>query len=52
MRFRELLSDAVKMKMSMFELEVPCSQTLMDRLKSFLEADVKTLWPKGWMQSR
>ncbi|XP_062866893.1 ubinuclein-1 [Trichomycterus rosablanca] len=49
---RELLSEAVKLKMSSYELEAPCSQTLEDHLKSFLEADVKTLWPKGWMQSR
>ncbi|KAF4074868.1 hypothetical protein AMELA_G00228270 [Ameiurus melas] len=49
---RELLCEVVRMKMSSFELDAPCNQSLEGYLKSFLEAKVKTLWPRGWMQSR
>ncbi|KAM9454740.1 ubinuclein-1 [Clarias gariepinus] len=49
---RELVCDVVKLKMSRFELEAAGDQSLEDYLKSFLEASVKTLWPRGWMQSR
>lgn len=46
------MCDVVKLKMSRFELEAAGDQSLEDYLKSFLEASVKTLWPRGWMQSR
>ncbi|MCJ8747680.1 hypothetical protein PDJAM_G00156200 [Pangasius djambal] len=49
---RELLCEVVRLKMSSYELDVPSNQSLEDFLKSFLEASVKTLWPRGWMQSR
>lgn len=38
--------------MSIYELNTNTDQSLEDYLKSFLEASVKTLWPRGWMQSR
>ncbi|XP_060754550.1 ubinuclein-1 [Neoarius graeffei] len=49
---RELLREVVRLKMSGYELDAPANQSLEDYLKSFFEASVKTLWPRGWMQSR
>lgn len=49
---RGLLCEVVRLKMSSYELDSPDNQSLEDYLKSFLEASVKTLWPRGWMQSR
>ncbi|XP_026784981.3 ubinuclein-1 isoform X2 [Pangasianodon hypophthalmus] len=49
---REVLCEVVRLKMSSYELDAPSNQSLEDYLKSFLEASVKTLWPRGWMQSR
>ncbi|KAK2817718.1 hypothetical protein Q7C36_021651 [Tachysurus vachellii] len=33
-------------------LDAATDQSLEDYLKCFLEVSVKTLWPRGWMQSR
>uniref|UniRef100_A0A8B9KAL6 Ubinuclein 1 n=1 Tax=Astyanax mexicanus TaxID=7994 RepID=A0A8B9KAL6_ASTMX len=49
---RELLSEVVKMKMNCYELETPGGPSLEEYLRTFLEDNVKPLWPKGWMQSR
>ncbi|XP_047658772.1 ubinuclein-1 isoform X2 [Tachysurus fulvidraco] len=49
---REVLCEVVRLKMSRYELDAATDQSLEDYLKSFLEASVKTLWPRGWMQSR
>ncbi|XP_072513584.1 ubinuclein-1 isoform X2 [Salminus brasiliensis] len=49
---RELLSELVKLKMSCYDLEAPGGPSLEEYLRTFLEDDVKPLWPKGWMQSR
>ncbi|KAF7689811.1 ubinuclein-1 [Silurus meridionalis] len=49
---RELVCEVVRLKMRSFELEPPADQSLEDYLKCFLEASVKTLWPRGWIQSR
>ncbi|XP_014375594.1 ubinuclein-1 isoform X5 [Alligator sinensis] len=49
---RELLCHAVKMKVDGYELEKNKVQSLEDYLKTFLDAEVKALWPKGWMQAR
>ncbi|XP_051757990.1 ubinuclein-1 isoform X3 [Ctenopharyngodon idella] len=49
---RELLCELVNMKMMIYDSESPAYCSLEEYLKAFLEADVKPLWPKGWMQSR
>ncbi|XP_075430071.1 ubinuclein-2 isoform X5 [Ascaphus truei] len=49
---RNLLCNLVKIKLGCFELELNKSQTAEDYLKTFMETEVKSLWPKGWMQSR
>ncbi|XP_026861961.2 ubinuclein-1 isoform X2 [Electrophorus electricus] len=49
---RELLGEVVRLKMSSYELEAITGPSLEEYLRTFLEAEVKPLWPKGWMQSR
>ncbi|XP_073429086.1 ubinuclein-2 isoform X2 [Dendrobates tinctorius] len=49
---RNLLCNLVKIKLGCYELDPNKSQTAEDYLKSFMETEVKPLWPKGWMQSR
>ncbi|KAM4650638.1 ubinuclein-2 [Discoglossus pictus] len=49
---RELLCNLVKIKLGCYELEPNKSQSAEDYLKTFMETEVKPLWPKGWMQSR
>ncbi|XP_073698903.1 ubinuclein-1 isoform X2 [Garra rufa] len=49
---RELLFEIVNMKMIIYDSESSACSSLEEYLKAFLEADVKPLWPKGWMQSR
>ncbi|KAA0722560.1 Ubinuclein-1 HIRA-binding protein [Triplophysa tibetana] len=49
---RELLCEIVSLKMTIYDLESPSCSGLEEYLKVFLEAVVKSLWPKGWMQSR
>uniref|UniRef100_A0A8C2L4E9 Ubinuclein 1 n=1 Tax=Cyprinus carpio TaxID=7962 RepID=A0A8C2L4E9_CYPCA len=49
---RELLFEIVNLKMIIYDSESPTCSSLEEYLKAFLEADVKPLWPKGWMQSR
>lgn len=49
---RELLCEVVKLKMSVYDLDAPADPSLEDYLRCFLDASVKTLWPRGWMQSR
>ncbi|XP_065110321.1 ubinuclein-1 isoform X1 [Paramisgurnus dabryanus] len=49
---RELLCEIVTLKMIMYDLESPACSSLEEYLKTFLEGDVKPLWPRGWMQSR
>lgn len=50
--YRELLFEVVNLKMMIYDSESPTCSSLEEYLKTFLEADVKPLWPKGWMQSR
>jgi len=50
--YRELLCEIVSLKMMIYDSESPACSGLEEYLKAFLEADVKPLWPKGWMQSR
>ncbi|XP_062915252.1 ubinuclein-1-like isoform X1 [Mobula hypostoma] len=49
---RDLLCSVVRTKMAYYEQERNKSQAAEDYLKSFLDSEVKPLWPKGWMQSR
>uniref|UniRef100_A0A8C0GAS2 Ubinuclein 1 n=1 Tax=Chelonoidis abingdonii TaxID=106734 RepID=A0A8C0GAS2_CHEAB len=49
---KELLCHVVKIKLDGYELEKNKAQSLEDYVKTFLDAEVKPLWPKGWMQSR
>ncbi|KAJ7305721.1 hypothetical protein JRQ81_010087 [Phrynocephalus forsythii] len=49
---RDLLCQVVKIKLDGYDLEKNKALALEDHVKSFLDAEVKSLWPKGWMQSR
>uniref|UniRef100_A0A5F8GMA8 Ubinuclein 2 n=1 Tax=Monodelphis domestica TaxID=13616 RepID=A0A5F8GMA8_MONDO len=49
---RALLCNLVKIKLGCYELETNKSQSAEDYLKTFMETEVKPLWPKGWMQAR
>ncbi|XP_034258909.1 ubinuclein-2 isoform X1 [Pantherophis guttatus] len=49
---RTLLCNLVKIKLDCYELEPNKSQSAEDYLKTFMETEVKPLWPKGWMQAR
>ncbi|XP_028671399.1 ubinuclein-2a isoform X2 [Erpetoichthys calabaricus] len=51
-RIRSLLCNLVKIKLGCYELEQNKTVTVEDYLKSFMETQVKPLWPKGWMQAR
>uniref|UniRef100_A0A8B9BHB3 Ubinuclein 1 n=1 Tax=Anser brachyrhynchus TaxID=132585 RepID=A0A8B9BHB3_9AVES len=47
---RELLCHLVKIKLDGYELDKNKAQSLEDYVKTFLDGEVKPLWPKGWMQ--
>ncbi|XP_021099979.1 ubinuclein-1 isoform X3 [Heterocephalus glaber] len=50
---RELLCQVVKIKLESHDLERNNkAQAWEDCVKAFLDAEVKPLWPKGWMQAR
>ncbi|XP_066563523.1 ubinuclein-2a isoform X2 [Amia ocellicauda] len=49
---RTLLCNLVRVKLGCYALESQCTLSPEDYLKSFMEAEVKPLWPKGWMQAR
>ncbi|XP_047636530.1 ubinuclein-1 isoform X1 [Phacochoerus africanus] len=49
---RELLCQVVKIKLESSDLERSKAQPWEDHVKAFLDAEVKPLWPKGWMQAR
>ncbi|XP_058142510.1 ubinuclein-1 isoform X2 [Dasypus novemcinctus] len=49
---RELLCQVVKIKLESYDLGRNKAQSLEDYVKAFLDAEVKPLWPKGWMQAR
>ncbi|XP_027973235.1 ubinuclein-1 isoform X3 [Eumetopias jubatus] len=50
---RELLCHVVRMKLESYDLERNNrTQSWEDYVKAFLDAEVKPLWPKGWMQAR
>uniref|UniRef100_A0A8C5PVZ9 Ubinuclein 2 n=1 Tax=Leptobrachium leishanense TaxID=445787 RepID=A0A8C5PVZ9_9ANUR len=49
---RNLLCNLIRIKLGCYELEPNKCQSAEDYLKTFMETEVKPLWPKGWMQSR
>ncbi|XP_024114990.1 ubinuclein-1 isoform X2 [Oryzias melastigma] len=49
---RECLSHVLKEKSDKYKKEGKGDQEIEEFLKTFLENEVKALWPKGWMQSR
>ncbi|XP_026559912.1 ubinuclein-1 isoform X2 [Pseudonaja textilis] len=49
---RDLLCQGVKMKLDGYDVEKNKAQSMEDYVKTFLDAEVKPLWPKGWMQAR
>ncbi|XP_073492460.1 ubinuclein-1 isoform X2 [Aquarana catesbeiana] len=50
---RQLLSQLVRIKMDMFEPEGSGGLlSLEEYFKSFLDTEVKPIWPRGWMQAR
>uniref|UniRef100_A0A8C9R3Q3 Ubinuclein-2-like n=1 Tax=Scleropages formosus TaxID=113540 RepID=A0A8C9R3Q3_SCLFO len=51
-KLRTLLCNLVRVKLESYELESQGLLSVEDYLKTFMETEVKPLWPKGWMQSR
>ncbi|NXI49026.1 UBN1 protein, partial [Chloroceryle aenea] len=49
---RELLCHLVKIKLDGYDLDKNKAQSLEEYVKTFLDGEVKPLWPKGWMQAR
>ncbi|XP_077984598.1 uncharacterized protein LOC144439201 [Glandiceps talaboti] len=49
---RKLLCDVVAIKVKTYEMSKTRSQSAEDYLKQFLDAEIKQLWPQGWMQTR
>lgn len=50
---RELLCHVVKIKLESYDLERNNkTHSWEDYVKAFLDAEVRPLWPKGWMQAR
>uniref|UniRef100_A0A8C8A7N2 Ubinuclein 1 n=1 Tax=Otus sunia TaxID=257818 RepID=A0A8C8A7N2_9STRI len=49
---KELLCHLVKIKLDGYDLDKNKAQSLEDYVKTFLDGEVKSLWPKGWMQAR
>ncbi|KAJ8007852.1 hypothetical protein DPEC_G00098490 [Dallia pectoralis] len=47
---RECLRNAVRVRMDRYEVEKGNMEEAEEFLKTFLDAEVKPLWPKGWMQ--
>jgi ubinuclein len=49
---RKLLCDVVRVKMKIYDYMKTRTQSSEEYLKTFLESEIKPLWPKGWMQTR
>uniref|UniRef100_A0A669PRQ9 Ubinuclein 1 n=1 Tax=Phasianus colchicus TaxID=9054 RepID=A0A669PRQ9_PHACC len=49
---KELLCHLVKIKLDGYEYDKNKTLSLEDYVKTFLDGEVKPLWPKGWMQAR
>ena len=50
--FRALVNEIVRLKMECYERMAVHAWSPEEYIKSFLEAEIKPLWPKGWMQTR
>ncbi|XP_077356668.1 ubinuclein-2b isoform X2 [Festucalex cinctus] len=50
-KLRSLLCNLMRVKLSCYQLEGK-NTSPEDYIKAFMEAEVKPLWPKGWMQGR
>lgn len=48
---RSLLCDVVRVKMKIYDYMKTRTQTPEEYLKTFLDREIKALWPKGWMQT-
>ncbi|KAK7485938.1 hypothetical protein BaRGS_00022804 [Batillaria attramentaria] len=49
---KKLLCQIVSVKMQMFDTYRNRNQTAEEYLKTFLDNEVKPLWPQGWIQTR
>jgi len=49
---RALLADIVKIKMEHYEMSKVRSQSAEEYLKAFFDAELKPIWPQGWIQTR
>jgi len=49
---RSLLADIVKIKMEHYDMSKVRSQSAEEYLKAFFEAELKPIWPQGWIQTR
>ena len=50
--FRSCLCDVITVKMNSYDVLKVKGQTAEEFIKEFLENEIRSLWPKGWMQSR
>ncbi|ELU08919.1 hypothetical protein CAPTEDRAFT_127338 [Capitella teleta] len=49
---RSLLCEVVKIRMDLYESVRSRTQSPEEYLRSFLDAEIRPLWPQGWMQTR
>jgi len=49
---RLMLADIVKIKMEHYEMSKVRSQSAEEYLKAFFDAELKPIWPQGWIQTR
>lgn len=49
---KSLLCEIVRIKMHMFDTYKFRNQTAEEYLKTFLDNEIKILWPQGWIQTR
>ena len=49
---RSLLADIVKIKMEHYDMSKVRSQSAEEYLKAFFDAELKPIWPTGWIQTR
>jgi len=49
---RSLLADIVRIKIEHYEMSKVRSQSAEEYLKAFFEAELKPIWPQGWIQTR
>jgi ubinuclein len=49
---KSLLCEVVRIKLDCYEAQKPKVQTAEEYLRNFLDAEIKPLWPQGWIQTR